>query len=137
MQTVYAIIMQNGYGNKAIHSLWTTNESACDEILRLVRNQERYDNDYHIQAFELKGDILGLINNNLILNKYHDTVKENESLAEQLKLVAKNLKSLMPEQPTQCVFGYGCCGYPIDDCYNCPCHPWSDYGMPLTTCEFK
>lgn len=137
MQAVYAIIMQNGYGNKAIHSLWTTNESACDEILRLVRNQERYDNDYHIQPLELKGDILGLIKNNQILNKYRDTVKEKESIVEQLKLVSKNLSALMPEQPTECVFGYGCCGYPIDDCYNCPMHSWSDFTPPLTICEFK
>jgi len=63
--------------------------------------------------------------------------KENEKLVEQLKIVAKKLPTLMPEQPTECVFGYGCCGYPIDDCYNCPMHSWSDFTPPLTTCEFK
>ena len=72
-----------------------------------------------------------------LVERYAEMSKENEKLVEQLKIVSKNLPTLMPEQPTQCVFGYGFCGYPIDDCYNCPCHPWSDYGMPLTTCEFK
>lgn len=72
-----------------------------------------------------------------LVERYAEMSKENERLVEQLKIVAKNLPTLMPEQPTECVFGYGCCGYPIDDCYNCPCHPWSDYGMPLTTCKFK
>ena len=72
-----------------------------------------------------------------LVERFEEISKENERILEQLKLVAKNLPTLMPEQPTECVFGYGCCGYPIDDCYNCPCHPWSDYGMPLTTCKFK
>lgn len=72
-----------------------------------------------------------------LLERYTEICEENQILLEQLKLVAKNLPALMPEQPTECVFGYGCCGYPINDCYNCPCHPWSDYGMPLTTCKFK
>lgn len=137
MNTVYMIVMQNGYGNNAIHSIWTTIDGASEEIIRLVRSQERYDNNYYIQPKELNGDLLGLINNNLILNRYHDEVQENKKLTEQLKTVAENLKSLMPEQPTECVFGYGACCYPIDDCGNCPMHSWSDFTPPLTTCEFK
>ena len=72
-----------------------------------------------------------------LVERYYEIQKENEKLVEQLKLVSKNLTTLLPEQPEECVFGYGCCGYPIDDCYNCPCHPWNDYGMPLTMCEFN
>ena len=26
-------------------------------------------------------------------------------------------------QPDTCIFGGGSCGYPIDDCQNCPCYP--------------
>jgi hypothetical protein len=26
-------------------------------------------------------------------------------------------------QPDKCIFGGGSCGYPIEDCKNCPCHP--------------
>lgn len=26
-------------------------------------------------------------------------------------------------QPDKCIFDGGYCGYPIDDCKNCPCHP--------------
>lgn len=29
-------------------------------------------------------------------------------------------------QPEKCIFGGGSCGYPIEDCNNCPCHPGSD-----------
>ena len=29
-------------------------------------------------------------------------------------------------QPEKCIFGSGSCGYPIEDCSNCPCHPGSD-----------
>lgn len=29
-------------------------------------------------------------------------------------------------QPDKCIFGGGSCGYPIDDCMNCPCHPDSN-----------
>lgn len=56
---------------------------------------------------------------------------------EYVQTCIEKPSTLLHEQPAECVFGYGCCGYPIDDCYNCPCHTWSDYGMPLTTCKFK
>ena len=72
-----------------------------------------------------------------LLERYTEICEENQILLEQLKLVAKNLTSLMPEQPAECVFGYGYCNYPINDCYNCPMHSWSDFTPPLTTCEFK
>lgn len=29
-------------------------------------------------------------------------------------------------QPAECIFDGGCCGYPIDDCANCPVYPNSD-----------
>lgn len=62
---------------------------------------------------------------------------ENERLLEVLKTVAKNIQESGIEQPSLCFFGCGDCGYPIDDCYNCPCHKWSAYELPMTQCEFK
>jgi hypothetical protein len=61
---------------------------------------------------------------------------EEDEIIKQLKSVAKAIESLKIEQPSTCLFGRGVCGYPIDDCYNCPTHEWSVNYCPLT-CEFK
>lgn len=61
---------------------------------------------------------------------------ENERLIGVLKTVALSIQESGIEQPSQCFFGCGDCGYPIDDCFNCPCHSWSNY-FPMTQCEFK
>ena len=50
---------------------------------------------------------------------------ENDEMESQLKTVAKNIQALGIEQPAKCLFADGVCGYPIDDCYNCPMHSWS------------
>lgn len=71
-----------------------------------------------------------------IAKRYEESVKQNQRLIEQLKFVAKAIQTDMP-QPSQCLFKSGVCCYPIEDCYNCPMHEWSDYTMPLTSCEFK
>ena len=60
---------------------------------------------------------------------------ENDELESRLKAVAKNIQTLGIEQPRKCLFTNGLCGYPIDDCYNCPVHTWSGY-IP-TTAEIK
>ena len=75
--------------------------------------------------------------NEIILRRVQMTERENERLVEVLKTVAKNIQESGIEQPSNCFFGCGDCGYPIDDCYNCPCHSWSAYGFPMTQCEFK
>lgn len=62
--------------------------------------------------------------------------EEKERYLEVLKTVAKNIQESGIEQPSMCLFGYGTCGYPIDDCFNCPCHPWSIDYMPITHCKF-
>lgn len=76
-----------------------------------------------------------------MLSKLVDCINQererNTYLQEQLKAVAKAIQGLDIEQPRECLFGRGECGYPIDDCYNCPCHEWSDFGFPRTQCEFK
>lgn len=71
----------------------------------------------------------------LILRRVQNTERENERLLTVLKTVAKNIQESGIEQPSKCFFGCGDCGYPIDDCYNCPCHSWSPDGMPFTKCE--
>ena len=75
--------------------------------------------------------------NEIILRKIQATERENQMLLNVLKTVAKNIQESGIEQPSKCFFGCGDCGYPIDDCYNCPCHKWSAYGFPMTQCEFK
>lgn len=72
-----------------------------------------------------------------IEKRYEKEAKMNEILVEQLKQVARALEQSNIEQPSQCFFKDISCGYPIDDCYNCPMHEWSDFTMPLTSCEFK
>lgn len=135
---VYVIIKQSAFGNnKAIESIWTTIEEASDEIIRLVREQERYDNHYYLETKEVKGDIFGIIKNSRILEKYHEETQLNIKLIERLKVLAQSIQSLDIDQPSTCLFGYGDCGYPINDCHNCPMHSWSDFTLPLTTCEFK
>lgn len=62
--------------------------------------------------------------------------QENERLRVRLKSVAIAIQESGIEQPSQCLFGDGSCGYPIDDCFNCPRHEWSPFGMPFTKCEF-
>lgn len=71
-----------------------------------------------------------------VIQKYREEVERNQKLLEQLQTVAKTIEGLNIEQPSTCLFGRGTCGYPIDDCYNCPTHEWSAYYCPLT-CEFK
>ena len=61
---------------------------------------------------------------------------ENDELESRLKAVAKNIQTLGIGQPRKCLFTNGLCGYPIDDCYNCPVHTWSGY-VPTTTAEIK
>ena len=73
----------------------------------------------------------------LVLRKVQMTERKNEMLLEVLKTVAKNIQESGIEQPSKCFFGCGDCGYPIDDCYNCPCQEWNAYGFPMTQCEFK
>ena len=63
--------------------------------------------------------------------------QEKERYLEVLKTVAKNIQESGIEQPSMCLFGCGTCGYPIDDCFNCPCHAGSINYMPITHCEFK
>lgn len=42
------------------------------------------------------------------------------------------------EQPSECIFGYGVCGYPIDDCKNCPARPDNnDPYWNMSSCEIK
>lgn len=42
------------------------------------------------------------------------------------------------EQPDECIFGYGVCGYPIDDCKNCPARPENnDPYWNMSSCEIK
>lgn len=60
---------------------------------------------------------------------------EQERLIGVLKTVALSIQESGIEQPETCLFGFGTCGYPIDDCYNCPCHDWNEDYMPLH-CEF-
>jgi hypothetical protein len=71
-----------------------------------------------------------------IIERYGAEVRRNQELLEQLQTVAKNISQLDIEQPSQCLFGKGFCGYPIDDCFNCPMHEWTDSFIP-TQCEFK
>ena len=73
----------------------------------------------------------------LVLRRMQSIERENEVLRETLKKVAISIQESGIEQPAQCFFGCGECGYPIDDCYNCPCHEWSAYGFPMTQCGFK
>ena len=71
-----------------------------------------------------------------LIQRYSEGVKENQRLVKQLQSVARSIEKLDIEQPNECLFGRGVCGYPIDDCYNCPTHEWSAYYCPLK-CEFK
>ena len=57
-----------------------------------------------------------------VISDLKSTVREQEN---KLKAVAKFVQESKTAQPTQCVFGGGTCGYPIDDCYNCPVHSWN------------
>ncbi len=61
---------------------------------------------------------------------------ENEELESMLKNVARNIQSLKIEQPTKCLFTNGCCGYPVEDCYNCPVHSWNGY-EPVTIARIE
>ena len=72
-----------------------------------------------------------------IISRMSEAEKEKERLLEVLKTVAKSIQESGMEQPSMCLFGYGTCGYPIDDCFNCPCHSWSVNYFPITHCEFK
>ena len=71
------------------------------------------------------------------IKRLSEAEQEKEMYLEVLKTVAKNIQESGIEQPSKCFFGCGYCGYPIDDCYNCPCHAWSVNYMPITHCEFK
>lgn len=74
------------------------------------------------------------------INKWAEKIQfvqqENDELESRLKNAAKNIQELRIEQPCKCFFTNGLCGYPIDDCYNCPVHTWSGY-IPTTTAEIK
>lgn len=75
---------------------------------------------------------------NKLTEKLQEEAEHSEWLTDRLKCVAKSIESLGLEQPDKCLFGYGgsCC-YPIEDCLNCPCHPWSINYMPLVSGKFK
>lgn len=75
---------------------------------------------------------------NKLTEKLQEEVEHSEWLTDRLKCVAKSIEFLNLPQPDKCLFGYGgsCC-YPIDDCLNCPCHPWSVNYMPLVSGKFK
>ena len=142
---IYLIMQSNGYGNSAVNSVWATRAEAEVECKRLQTSQERYDNDYYVVEKELQGDTCGFwketIYQRLELNRIdrEPYEKEIERLTNKLKEVAENIgkMQIFRIQPSECVFGCGSCGYPIEDCVNCPCHPWSVNYMPLTSCEFK
>ncbi len=69
---------------------------------------------------------------NKFAERLQEEVEHSEWLTDRLKCVAKSIENLGVEQPIQCLFGYGICGYPIDDCHNCPRHDWNLCYMPLT-----
>ena len=71
-----------------------------------------------------------------VVRSYGEEVTRNQMLIEELQSVAKSIERLNIEQPSKCLFCGGVCGYPIDDCYNCPNHEWSVYYSPMK-CEFK
>ena len=71
----------------------------------------------------------------LIAQRVQHTEQENARLLEKLKSVAQAIQESGMEQPSQCLFEPGVCGYPIDDCFNCPCHEWAPSGMPFTKCD--
>lgn len=66
---------------------------------------------------------------------YLERQKEAEAMLTELK-AAKELQESGIMQPSHCFFGGGVCGYPIDDCVNCPVHGWNG-GLPSTRCSFK
>ena len=72
-----------------------------------------------------------------VIERLSKAEEEKERLLDVLSTVAKSIQKSGIEQPSMCLFGYGTCGYPIDDCFNCPCHEWSINYMPITHCEFK
>ena len=77
---------------------------------------------------------------NMPINRFIDRLskaeEEKERLLDSLKTVAKNIQESGIEQPSMCLFGGGTCNYPIEDCFNCPCHVWSVNYSPIH-CEFK
>lgn len=81
-----------------------------------------------IKAWNNRVDFKGLV------EKYQAVTEENLELVSILKVVARSIEKLGIEQPKNCLFGQGLCGYPIDDCFNCPVHSWNGY-VPLMKCE--
>lgn len=73
---------------------------------------------------------------NIMAEKMQFIQCQNNELENRLKSVSKNIQSLGIEQPKKCLFNDGTCGYPINDCYNCPVHSWSGY-VPMVKCEIK
>ena len=134
---IYLLMMGNGYGNTNVHSVWATKADAEAKAKELEHNQERCDNIYWVDTRGLQGDEFALFPKSSLIRRYEEKGAEIERLKLQLKRVAENIESLDIEQPHNCLFGYGSCGYPIDDCYNCPMHSWSDHTPFLTSCEFK
>lgn len=67
------------------------------------------------------------------MEEMDNTIKMQEA---RLKAVAMHIQNSNMAQPERCVFGVGICGYPIDDCYNCPLQPWNfDPYLGMTKCK--
>lgn len=120
--------------NNAAHTriICYTNE----ELFYRRKNGEYFEERQHLIGWDdikLFGDAKDCV----LQERYRLAVEANNKLMEQLKNIAKAIQGADISQPSQCLFGKGTCGYPIDDCYKCPMHEWSDYSFPLTSCEFK
>ena len=134
---IYLIMQSNACGNNVVNSTWATKAEAEAECNRLRTSQERYDNHYYCVGYDLQGNI-GEALGNKYLKKLGELAERGNCFYEKLKNVSKAIGQGCIEQPEKCLFDYGgsCC-YPIEKCFECPCHPWNDEYMPLTSCKIN
>lgn len=129
--TVYLVMGIIG-DHKDVYSVWATKEEADKEIKHL-RECDLYGKVYYIDSFTVNGDVFSAFPTNKLIQRYQEVTKDYNELREHLKFLASKINTVFKEQPTDCIFGYGTCNYPIEDCSKCPAHYW-EFG---TECVIK